>query len=138
MGVFLLWLGIPWSLPLGIVAEDALPQVNAAQLFTEAHQKELQGDFAGAEKSYRQFLKLAPESAEGHANLGVVYAHQGKLKEAIGEYELALKINPQLLGLYLNLGIAYFRQENFSLGNVPGTVFKFGTLESAGPPVAGS
>src|SRR5437016_14164316 len=71
------------------------------------------GDLVGAEQLYSPYLHQSPDSAEGHANLGVVYAHLNKLDDAIREYHRALGLQPALPGVYLNLGIAYFRKNDF-------------------------
>jgi len=88
-------------------------------LFTQAQQLQQRGDLQGAENLYLQFLKSAPRSAEGHANLGIVLAHENKFDSAIREYKTALSLNPTLRGLNLNLGIAYFRKGDYSEALVP-------------------
>ena len=82
-------------------------------LFRQARQLEQRGDLVGAEQLYSRYLRQSPDSAEGHANLGVVEAHLNKLDDAIREYHRALVLQPTLRGIYLNLGIAYFRKNDF-------------------------
>jgi tetratricopeptide (TPR) repeat protein len=82
-------------------------------LFAEARQLQAKGDLHGAESRYVQFLKLAPRSAEGHANLGVVLSDEGNVEAAVREYETALRLNPSLYGINLDLGIAYFRKADY-------------------------
>ncbi|HME00074.1 MAG TPA: tetratricopeptide repeat protein [Terriglobia bacterium] len=91
----------------GSAADD--PQ----RLFTEARRLQQKGDLRGAEQLYLQYLHLEPNSAEGHADLGIVLAHEGKLDSAIHEYKTALSINPSLHGVNLNLGIGYFRKNDY-------------------------
>ena len=45
-----------------------------------------------------------------HANLGLVYADQGRLDEAIREVQAALQINPNDVLLLCNLGVFYRQQ----------------------------
>jgi len=89
------------------------------RLFTEARRLQGKGDLRGAEYLYLQYLQLEPRSAEGHANLGAVLAHQDRFDSAIREYETALSINPSLQGVNLDLGIAYFRKNDYSRALAP-------------------
>jgi len=59
---------------------------------------------------YNEALRIDPNFAEAHFNLGVAYQEKGKLKEAIAEYEKALQIYPKYLEAHNNLGILYFRR----------------------------
>jgi tetratricopeptide (TPR) repeat protein len=43
---------------------------------------------------YEQVLRLKPDDAEAHCNLGVALAQTGKIAEAIAHYEQALRIKP--------------------------------------------
>jgi tetratricopeptide (TPR) repeat protein len=94
--------------PVVITAEGT-----ARQVFDEARECQEKGNFRLAERAYVHFLQLEPNSAVGHANLGVVYAHQEKISAAIREYEKALQIDPGLHSIYLNLGIAHFRKKDY-------------------------
>jgi Flp pilus assembly protein TadD len=88
-------------------------QRTAQQVFDEAREYQKKGDFRHAERAYIRFLQLEPNSAVGHANLGVVYVHQGKTSSAIREYENALQLDPRLHSIYLNLGIAHFKRKDY-------------------------
>src|SRR5437588_1408945 len=79
------------------------------RLFAEAKGCQERGDYHQAERLYIRYLQLAPAAAEARVNLGVVYAHENQLENALREYHTALKLNPLLRGVYLDLGIAYFR-----------------------------
>lgn len=68
-----------------------------------------QGRLEEAAAAYRELLKVAPNYAEAHANLGAVLARLGRHAEAIAAYEAALKINPNLTPVYFNLGLAHYR-----------------------------
>ena len=107
---------------LSLLLQSALGSTSAQEasaLFGKARQYQQESDLQKAEELYLRFLKLAPGSAEAHANLGVVYAQGGKLDLAIREYHRALQIDPSLLSIYLNLGIAYFRKEDFARATGP-------------------
>jgi len=115
---------------LCILIDSALQGQEAATprtIFEQAQQCQRRGNLKCAERLYMQFLQLEPNSAEGHANLGVVLAQEKKFREAIRSYELALQIKPALHSVYLNMGIAYFRMEDF--GNAVRELEKFMEFE---------
>jgi tetratricopeptide (TPR) repeat protein len=71
------------------------------------------GDSAGAglalEKAgaaLREAIRLKPDDAGAHNNLGNALNNQGKLPEAIAEYRAAIRIRPDLATVHNNLGYA--------------------------------
>ena len=58
---------------------------------------------------YREFLKLHPEVAAIHSNLGAALAGLGRFEEALPEYRSALKLSPRLVGARLNLALVYYK-----------------------------
>ena len=101
-------------LPRCLLYPQSVQSPDAANLFAKAKGFQDQGQWDLAAESYRQFLRQVPDSAAGHSNLGVVYAHQRKFEDAAREYGTALKIDPARTGVYLNLGIAYFEEEKYA------------------------
>jgi tetratricopeptide (TPR) repeat protein len=79
------------------------------QLVQDAMQKQQAGDLEGAVTEYRQFLKLHPEAAAIHSNLGAALAGLGRFEEAIPEYKIALKQSPKLESARLNLALVYYK-----------------------------
>ena len=79
------------------------------QLVQDAEQKQQSGDLEGAVPEYRQFLKLHPEVAAIHSNLGAALAGLGRYEEALPEYKTALKLSPKLVGPRLNLALVYYK-----------------------------
>ncbi len=59
-----------------------------------------------AAASYRQALRLKPDYAEAHNNLGVVLKELGQLDEAVASYQQALRLKPDYAQAHNNLGIA--------------------------------
>jgi len=59
---------------------------------------------------YKEALRINPNFAEAHFNLGVAYQEKGNHKEAIAEYQKTLQIYPNYLEAHNNLGILYFRK----------------------------
>ena len=103
-----------WPLLEASEASPAQTRQEASGVFQEARKYEQQGDLRKAEEFYLEFLRLAPGSAVGHTNLGVVYAHEQKVDKAIAEYKQALLIDPSLQPVYTNLGIACFKSGRFA------------------------
>src|SRR5437867_12472558 len=58
----------------GLCTERSRPQ-EPKTLFEEAQRTLAAGDYASAEKGFREALKLEPRSAAAYSGLGVVYAH---------------------------------------------------------------
>src|SRR6202047_4028916 len=75
--------------------------------FSAAQQAQRQNDYATAEKEYKSVIALAPEFAEVHMNLGLVYQLQNRSDEAMTEFRRALKIKPRLTGANFFLGVDY-------------------------------
>ena len=62
------------------------------------------GDSPPAIPEYRAALRIKPDSAEAHYNLGVALASQGKMSEAVQEFALARQFNPEHAEAHYNLG----------------------------------
>jgi len=75
--------------------------------FAAAQQAQRDKDYAAAEREYQAVLALAPDFAEVHMNLGLVYQLQDRFPEAMTEFRRALKIKPALAGANFFLGVDY-------------------------------
>ena len=64
------------------------------------------GQAREAIEHYQQALRIKPDYAEAHNNLGIALLQEGKIEEAIAQYEQALRINPDFAEAHYNLGIA--------------------------------
>jgi protein O-mannosyl-transferase len=62
------------------------------------------GDLPNAEAHIRESLRLKPDNAEAHNNLGYLFQRRGQMKEARKEYEEALRPNPGLAAARNNIG----------------------------------
>ena len=58
-----------------------------------------------AEESFKQALKINPDSAVSLNHLGIIYRGKGNFKEAKESYEKALDISPNYAYAHLNYGI---------------------------------
>jgi Flp pilus assembly protein TadD len=52
---------------------------------------------------FSEALKVQPDYAEAHNNLGVVLAGQGRVEEAVSHFAAALKIKPEYTAAENNL-----------------------------------
>lgn len=94
------------------VAGQAVPPATARNSAIESHfsaaqQAQRDNDYATAEREYQAVLALAPDFAEVHMNLGLVYQLQDRSVEAMVEFRRALKTKPGLAGANFFLGVDY-------------------------------
>jgi len=54
--------------------------------------------------AFVEAARLQPDLAEAHANLGVIYAKQGRVADAAAEYAEAVRLKPDLVGRLPRLG----------------------------------
>lgn len=80
------------------------PDAEIQSHFAAAQQAQRQNDYATAEKEYKSVIALAPEFAEVHMNLGLVYQLQNRFPEAMIEFRRALKLKPSLTGANFSWG----------------------------------
>jgi Flp pilus assembly protein TadD len=52
------------------------------------------GDFSAAAEHFAAAVRIRPEDADAHANLGTALAELGRFAEARAQLERALEINP--------------------------------------------
>ncbi len=69
------------------------------------------GKLETAEKAYREVLKLAPDLAEAHANLGQVLDRCGQPEQAEASYRQAIRLAPANPRPYINLGVLLLAQK---------------------------
>lgn len=75
--------------------------------FAAAQQAERDKNYTTAEREYQAVLALAPDFAEVHMNLGLVYQLQDRFPQAMAEFRRAIKIKPGLAGANFFLGVDY-------------------------------
>lgn len=99
----------------------------------------IEGDLEKAEQTLIEVVDRWPEDAAGRRNLGFVYLYQGRIEEAIGEFETALEYNKKPDLEYLGLGQAYLSKGEYdrakeylekarSVGSYPATEYLLGFL----------
>ena len=88
-------------------ASDADASETVRAHFSAAQEAQQRHDYAAAEREYRAILVEAPNFAEVHMNLGLLYQLQDRVPEAMAEFRRALKIKPTLAGANFFLGVDY-------------------------------
>jgi tetratricopeptide (TPR) repeat protein len=72
-------------------------QEEVLQRYSEAGQQALAtGHYEEAESDFKKLLQIAPDIAEMHATLGLVYFQEKKFDQAVPELKQALKLKPAL------------------------------------------
>ena len=84
-----------------------LPGLPGEDSFKTAIQLHAKGDVAGAEKSYREAIRVGFNHHAIFLNLGVICKDSGRIDEAIYLYKRATQINPDYPHAYTNLGDIY-------------------------------
>jgi tetratricopeptide (TPR) repeat protein len=77
----------------------------AASLVSQGLKAQLAGDESTAESTYQQAIKLDPNNAVAHYDLGTVYDRQGSRVLAVKEYTATLVINPSFADALFNLAV---------------------------------
>ena len=127
--VFIAGVALLGALSALALASASPPQApEPEQLFREASEAQQHGDAALAVSKYQQLIKLHPEMAAAHANLGVVLVSLGRFDEAITQYHIALAEAPDDPALRLDLGLAYYKKGNFA-----GAAAQFAALHKGDP-----
>ena len=62
---------------------------------------------------YEQALRLKPDYAEAHYNLGIALDAEGRTREAIAQFEEALRLNLNLAEVHVRLGAALYKAGRF-------------------------
>ncbi|MBZ5624542.1 MAG: tetratricopeptide repeat protein [Acidobacteriia bacterium] len=108
--------------------------VAGAQPAAEKHLQEAialhqSGNFEGAIREYREYLKARPDSMSARSNLGAALAHMGRYDEAVEEYKRALRLEPRNAAVLLNLGLTYYKTDR-----MPEAAEQLELVMSLGPP----
>ena len=86
-----------------VTEDNALVHMNLGRALAR------QGDAAGAERQYREALRISPADADARTGLGVLLMQQGRVLEALAEHEEAARRNPASADARFNLGAAEAR-----------------------------
>src|SRR6266852_8310785 len=92
----------------------AQTQSNVEMLLDQARSKEKTGDYAAAERIYKQALALAPESLETLKRLGILEQTELKFEDSIRLFNQVLAGDARYPGVNFFLGVSYFGRNEFS------------------------
>jgi hypothetical protein len=70
-----------------------------------------QRDFADAAAEFRALIRLKPDDANAHYNLGIALNSQGKTEEAMTAYRAAIRLKPDYPEAHCNLGFLLLHQK---------------------------
>ena len=82
-------------------------------LYTKARAAQQAGDFQTAAGHYEELVRLRPDLAEAHANLGSIYYQIRDDKKAAAALEKAIQLNPRLAAPHFFLGVVASRQQQY-------------------------
>ena len=71
-----------------------------------------QGDYDAAIRHYREALRIKPNDAKAHNNLGIILVRYKKYKDAIFHLSEAIRIDSNYAEPHYNLAIIYANQKN--------------------------
>ena len=82
------------------------------QLWTIAHESIQTNKYLRAEKALLTILRIDERNASAYNRLGILYAKQHSLADAIECFEIAQSLEPSASSLH-NVGLIYFETENY-------------------------
>ena len=80
--------------------------------------EEAEAEYKKAAETYRKYLDENEGDAEGHYNLGQIYANLGQYSEAIRHYRAATKLKEDDPDIYYDLGVAHSKLAQYDLAAV--------------------
>jgi len=93
-----------WTSVTNVNPDDALAHVNLGNALLE-----IPGRMPDAIQEYQTALRIYPNYAEAHNNLGALLLQSGRTTEAVAEYQAAVRLDPNYPDAHSNLGSALSR-----------------------------
>jgi tetratricopeptide (TPR) repeat protein len=93
-----------WRSVTDVNPDDALAHVNLGNALLE-----IPGRMPDAIAEYREALRIYPNYAEAHNNLGAILLQSGSNTQAVMEYQAAVRLDPDYADAHSNLGSALSR-----------------------------
>jgi protein O-mannosyl-transferase len=111
-----------WAQPLGVVLSVLVLMVLGVATWTRA------AVYADSVSLWRDTLAKNPDAWVAHGNLGAALMKDGRIQEALAQYEQALQANPNYAEAHYNLGLALMQ-----LGNVNEAITQYEQALQADP-----
>jgi protein O-mannosyl-transferase len=93
-----------WTSVTQVNPDDALAHVNLGNALLE-----IPGRMPDAISEYLRAVRIYPDYAEAHNNLGAILLQSGRTTEAVAEYRAAVRLDPDYPDAHSNLGGALSR-----------------------------
>lgn len=90
-----------------------------------------QGRYEDAEACFLEVIRMRPNNAQAHHDLGFLYYHMGFFIDAVDEFHTALRLDPNHIHAHYNLGYIYAQSEYFE-----GAFEEYRWLKDRDPAVA--
>ncbi len=90
-----------WNSVADVNPDDALAHLNLGSALLDIPDR-----VPDAIAEYQRALRIDPNYAEAHNNLGAVLLHSGRSTEAVAEYQAAVRLDPDYADAHSNLGSA--------------------------------
>jgi Flp pilus assembly protein TadD len=90
-----------WTSATEVNPDDALAHVNLGNALLE-----IPGRAPDAFREYQRALRIYPNYADAHNNLGAILLESGRADEAVAEYQAAVRLDPDYPDAHSNLGSA--------------------------------
>ncbi len=113
---------LEWALRASAAGGDAITHYNLANVLKK------KGDGTGAERHYREALRMNPGYADAYVNLGNLHLERGDGGQALAMYEKALKVDRFSRGARYGLALLHLRK-----GDYRGAAEQFKVLVKADP-----
>lgn len=79
-----------------------------------------EGQYPVAIQHYRQSIRLCPDFADAHSNLGNALKDSGQIEEAMASYQTAIRLRPDFAIAHGNLASCYY-----DMGNIEDAIKTF-------------
>ncbi len=113
-----------WTSVTDVNPDDALAHVNLGSALLE-----IPGRMPDAIDEYQSALRIYPNYADAHNNLGAILLQSGRTDEAVAEYRAAVRLDPNYPDAHSNLGSALSRIP----GRLPEAIAELGTAVRLDP-----
>lgn len=94
-------------------APRAKTKASSSDEYNYANAMFKKGNYVEAINSYKKVIKVTPDFAKAHNNLGIAFIQTGRSGEALLEFEAAARLDPQYYEAHLNIGMVHFEHGRY-------------------------